>query len=152
MSPLRQRLHKLKPRPGKEIPFLILLTFLATFAFSRAVTYFFPEAVLVPFKNVHVHHFAYGIILLAVTNFLLLIGPRGEKTRTRLSLIYGISLGMAFDEFFMWIQLEDRYWDRRNLDVIIIVALIILNVIYFDGFWRRWGHRLSKFFRLISED
>ncbi len=151
MASLR-RLRHLKPKPGKEIPFLILIAFLATFAFSRAVTYFFPAAVLVPFKGVHVHHFAYGIILLAISNFLLLTQPRSEKTRLRLSLVYGLALGLAFDEFFMWIQLEDIYWDRHNLDAIIIVALIILNVIYFDGFWRKWGNRLREFLQTISQD
>ena len=150
MSPLK-RLKHLKPKPGKEIPFLILVTFLTTLAVSRAITYFFPGAVLVPFRNVHVHHFAYGIILLAISNFLLLTQPRSDKTRLRLSLVYGFALGLAFDEFFMWIQLEDIYWDRRNLDAIIIVTLIILNVIYFDGFWRKWGNRLREFLRTIWE-
>lgn len=151
MSPFKH-IRRLKPKPGKEIPFLILISFLFTFAFSRGVTYLFPQAILVPFRGVHVHHFAYGIILLAITTFILLIQPRSDKTRLRLSLIYGLGLGLAFDEFFMWIQLaDDVYWNRRNFDAIIIVALIIGNVVYFEGFWRKWGNRLGRFFRLISE-
>lgn len=143
-------IKRLKPKVGKEIPFLILITFLLTFIFSRAITYLFPDAVLIPFRGVHVHHFAYGIILLAITNFLLLTTPRSYKTRLRLSLVYGIALGAAFDEFLMWIQLEDVYWDRRNLDVVIVIALIFLNIIYFEDFWKRWGYRLGKFIRAIQ--
>lgn len=143
-------IKRLKPKVGKEIPFLILITFLLTFIFSRAITYVFPDAVLIPFRGVHVHHFAYGIILLAITNFLLLTTPRSYKTRLRLSLVYGIALGAAFDEFLMWIQLEDVYWDRRNLDVVIVIALIFLNIIYFEDFWKRWGFRLGKFIRVIQ--
>lgn len=147
------KLGFIKPQPGKEIPFLILISFLFTFILSRAITYFFPLAVVIPFRSVHVHHFAYGIILLALTNFILLTTPRSHRTRLRLSLVYGLSLGLAFDEFFMWIQLaDDVYWNRRNFDAIIIVGLIILNVVYFDGFWRKWGHRLGRFLRLISEN
>ena len=133
----------LLPQTGKEIPFLILISFLTTFALSRLITYLFPNLFL-SINNTHVHHFAYGIILLALTNLVLLTQPRSKPTRLKMSLVYGFSLGLAFDEFFMWIQLEDNYWDRSSLDVIIIITLILLNIVYFENFWKKWGHRLKR--------
>lgn len=144
-------LHRLKPKNGKEIPFLILVSFLSTFIVSRTFVYFAPQLFLT-IRDVHIHHFAYGIILLAVTCYFLLTGERDEKTRLRFSIIYGIALGMAVDEFVMWTELEQIYWDRTNIDAIIIVTLFLLNIVYFGPFWHKWGTRLGRFLRLISEN
>ncbi len=145
------KLKFLKPKDGKEIPFLILITFLASFAISRLWTAMFPD-LQISVKGIHVHHFAYGFILLALTGFLSITQPRPRKTVLKLALLYGFALGIAFDEFAMWIQLDDVYTDRSTYDAIILIALIMLNAIYFDGFWRKWGHRLGKFLHLVSTD
>lgn len=137
-----------KPKNGKEIPFLILLSFLGTFALSRVFTYTFPDVSL-RVRAVHVHHFAYGIILLAILGYYLLTQPRSSKTRLKLSLIYGVALGLAMDEFAMWIQLEDAYYDRSSYDAIVTVALIMLNIIYFEDFWKKWGYRLESLIKKI---
>lgn len=144
-------LHRLKPKNGKEIPFLILITFLATFIASRLWTATFPN-LQINVRGVHVHHFAYGFILLALIGFLAISGPRTERTRLKLALLYGFALGIAFDEFAMWIQLEDVYKDRSSYDAIILITLTLFNIIYFDGFWRKWGRRLGRFFHLISTE
>jgi len=138
----------LRPKNGKEIPFLVMISFLGTFGISRAFTYLFPW-LFVQVRTVHVHHFAYGIFLLAIVGYVLLTQPRSPSTRLKLALLYGIALGLAFDEFAMWIQLEDAYWDRNNFDAILIVSLILANIVYFDDFWRKWGYRLQSFFRRI---
>jgi hypothetical protein len=134
----------LRPKTGKEIPFLIMISFLATFAISRAIVNFFPGFTLTNVRGTHVHHFAYGIILLVIVGYFLLTQPRSWKTRLKMSLLYGIGLGLAFDEFAMWIQLEDVYYDRATYDAIVIVATILLNIIYFEDFWKKWGYRLGK--------
>jgi glucan phosphoethanolaminetransferase (alkaline phosphatase superfamily) len=140
----------LLPKTGKEIPFLILISFLSTFALSRLTTYLFPNLFL-SINNTHVHHFAYGIILLALTNLILLTQPRSRPTRLKMSLVYGFSLGLAFDEFLMWIQLEDNYWDRGIPDAIIIITLILLNIVYFENFWKKWGHRFKKLLLILFQ-
>lgn len=145
------KLKFLKPKNGKEIPFLILITFLATFIFSRFWTAAFPN-LQINVRGIHVHHFAYGFILLALIGFLSISGPRTERTRLKLALLYGFALGVAFDEFAMWIQLENVYKDRSSYDAVILISLTLLNIIYFDGFWRKWGHRLGKFLHLVSAE
>jgi hypothetical protein len=138
----------LKPKTGKEIPFLILLSFLASFAASRLVTIFFPELFL-KVRGTHVHHFTYGLSLLIFIGYFSLTQPRSPRTRLQLSLLYGIALGLAFDEFAMWIQLEEVYRDRSTYDAIVMTALILLNIIYFEDFWRKWGHHLGRLLRRI---
>lgn len=144
MSPL----HKLKPKVGKEIPFLILISFLFTFMASRITTFVFPDLFL-NINDTHVHHFAYGIIILSLLCYFLLTSPRSDKLRLRASLLYGFALGLAFDEFAMWIQLEDVYHDRSTYDAITIITLFLLNVIYFEDFWKRWGHHLKSLLQKI---
>src|SRR5512138_1582389 len=130
----------LKPKTGKEIPFLILISFLATFALSRFVTSLpFPN-LYIKIKGTHVHHFAYGIVLLAFVGFFSLTKTRSPKTILKLALLYGFALGVSFDEFAMWIQLDDVYHDRSTYDAIIVIVLILLNVIYFEDFWKKWGN------------
>jgi Na+-translocating ferredoxin:NAD+ oxidoreductase RnfD subunit len=142
-------LRKLKPKTGKEIPFLILISFLLTFIGSRIVTSLpFPNLYL-KVGDIHVHHFSYGIIILSILCYFLLTQPRSDKTRLRASLIYGFGLGLAFDEFAMWIQLENVYHDRTTYDAIIIIVLILLNGIYFDDFWKKWGHHLRSLYNKI---
>lgn len=141
--------QRLKPRSGKEIPFLILVSFLFSFFLSRLITYLSPEF-YIPIRGNHVHHFAYGIILLALVGYLLLTQPRSFRARLSLSVFYGFALGLAFDEFFMWIELENKYPNfRQALDPIIYVTLILLNIIYFDNFWRRWGTRLGRLLYIL---
>ena len=87
--------HLFRPKTGKEIPFLILISFLATFAVSRLIVNYFPDLFL-QVRGTHVHHFAYGVVLLVLLCYFLLTQPRSSRTRLKLSLIYGVALGLAF--------------------------------------------------------
>lgn len=143
-------LKHLRPKSGKEIPFIILISFLLTFLVSRMVVFSEPTSNLyLKVRGVHVHHLAYGICLLSLVGFLSLVLDRTEKIRLQLSVWYGIALGLAFDEFAMWIQLEDVYRDRSTYDAIIVITLLMLNVIYFGDFWKKWRYRLGSLLRRI---
>jgi hypothetical protein len=135
-------------KTGKEIPFLILISFLVTFAASRIFTGLFPNTLIVV-RGVHVHHFAYGFILLSLIGFFSITQPRSDRTRLRLAPLYGFALGVAFDEFAMWIQLDDIYQDRSTYDAIIIITLLLLNIVYFGDFWKKWGYRLDRLFKRL---
>lgn len=142
------KLPRLKPKGDKSIPFLVLIAFLITFLVSRLITFYLPHLSL-EIRGVHIHHFSYGIILLSVLGLIMLNSELNYVNRLRLAVLYGIALGLAFDEFAMWLALDDIYRDRRSLDAMIIVTLILLSIIYADGFWRRWGSRLGFLLRLL---
>ncbi len=141
-------LRSLHPKPGKEIPFVTFISFLFMFIVSRLFVHFFPFTTIT-FRGTHIHHFAYGIIILAITNLLSLTLAPSPKNRLRLSIFYGLGLGSAFDEFGMWLEMEDNYWQRSSYDAIVIISLFFLNIIYFSEFWKRWGKRLYKLARII---
>jgi hypothetical protein len=73
----------------------------------------------------HVHHLNYGIFLLSgIGAYLLFRRPTG-KAENLSALVYGVGLGMTFDEFGMWLHLGGPYWQRASFDAVVVIALIL---------------------------
>ncbi|MBI5728657.1 MAG: hypothetical protein HY983_00190 [Candidatus Magasanikbacteria bacterium] len=127
----------LETSANRKIIATVLFSFLATFLVSRLTVYLVLGHLLPNFflevGGVHIHHFTYGVILLALAGlYLLLKRPAATRGDFKwLTVAYGIGLGLTFDEFGMWIRLEDDYWIRQSYDAVIIVALILLNIRYY---------------------
>lgn len=142
-------LIQIKSQATKRLISIVLFSFLITFIVSRLTVYLVLDRLVPDFfltiKNVHIHHFIYGVVILVFVNlYMILVRPEPEsKKYTWISLAYGIGLGLTFDEFGMWVRLEDNYWIRQSYDAIIIITLLLLNIIY-------WRH-LEYFLKLISE-
>jgi len=127
----------------KDVSFIIFFTFIVTFLIARMLVHliminYLPEWLMLNINGVHIHHLTYGIILLSVAGFLALI-DENRKHLYKISILYGIGLGLSFDEFGMWLHLEDNYWMRTSYDAIIVLCALFLNIIYFDFFWRKIG-------------
>jgi glucan phosphoethanolaminetransferase (alkaline phosphatase superfamily) len=137
-----------RPKKDKIIPFLILVSFLLTFILSRCIVIFFPTLFL-QVRGVHIHHFSYGILMLSMLGLVSLTTELSYSNRLRLSIPYGIALGLAYDEFAMWLRLDDVYYDRRSYDAILIIVLVLLNITYLSSFWRRWSYHLKRLFIVI---
>ncbi len=115
--------------------FWVLVSFLPTFIIARLVVYNLPDLFL-EFRGVHVHHLTYGIILLAFTG-LWALNVTTERQKKWCAAIYGVGLALAFDEFGMWLHLEDDYWIRYSYDAIIIITAILVNIVYMSFFWKK---------------
>ena len=153
-SKLTPILHKVVISHLEDIPFIILLSFLITFSTTRVYLYLadrdileLPQATYI--NGVHIHHLSWGIFLLSLTGFLALydLKPSNHKI---LAVIYGIGLGLTFDEFSMWLNLKDNYSSRISHDAIIIITLILLNIVYFPGFWTKLSLLIRHRFHLLS--
>lgn len=105
---------------------LVLFAFLLTFIASRVLVYLI-MARRVPdlyfhLGGTHVHHLNYGIFLLVGVGAYLLFA-RGAATHLSLvAVLYGIGLGLTFDEFGMWLHLGGGYWQRASFDAVVVVA------------------------------
>ncbi len=136
MTSLTQ-LPELQTPSNRRITALIIFAFLATFVLARLFVYLVLDHLIPNFfltiRGVHIHHFTYGVVILASAGlYLLLKRPDAESAAFRwLTFFYGVGLGLTFDEFGMWVRLEDNYWIRQSYDAIVIVALILLNIIYY---------------------
>ncbi len=131
------------PGSDREAPFLIFASFLTTFIISRLTVYFLPTF-FINIRGVHIHHYAYGIVILTIAGLYDLIVRPNEEDTDKIALIFGIGLALAYDEFGMWLRLRDFYPTRDSYDAIIIIGLILLNIIYFDGFWKKIGKRIFR--------
>jgi hypothetical protein len=69
--------------------------------------------------GVHIHHMVFGIfgMLLIGYMWLLLFGIENQPSRRafRLTAIaYGISAALILDEFALWLNLRDVYWQKQG--------------------------------------
>lgn len=132
--------HRFIVSRTKEIPFIIFFWFLLSFLIARGWTWMMDVHIIPTFylylNGIHIHHLSYGILSLALTGFIALGFPNfTKKHRHGLAIVYAIGLGVASDEFAMWLLLEDNYWARLSYDAFLVTSLIFLNIIYFKGFW-----------------
>ena len=132
--------YNLFTKHNQKVSFIVLVYFLTTFIIVRTLVYawtygFIPEISLV-IRGIEVHHFNIGIFILAVAGYLLLVSKK-ETNGMKLAKLYGIGLALAFDEFGMWLHLEDNYWVGHSLDAVVIISVLLFNAIYLHRIWRK---------------
>ena len=72
----------------------------------------------------HVHHLNYGIVLMSVVcGYSVFRRPTGRAAEIT-ALLYGVAMGLTFDEFGMWLHLGGSYWQRASVDAVIVVAAL----------------------------
>lgn len=103
-----------------------LVAFLATFLIARvlvlAIMLKLVPNLYLHVGRTHVHHLNYGIVLLTLVGAgLLFLQPEGAVLHA-LALIYGVAVGLTYDEFGMWVHLGGPYWQRASFDAITVVA------------------------------
>jgi hypothetical protein len=120
---IRERVIYHEPGLYLYIVFPITIAFLLTFIGARVFSHFWPD-IYIPWAGIHVHHFAYGFFILAIAGYLALVfsGPRAKYW---ISLLHGFGLGLAFDEFGIWLHLKDDDPARWGYDGFVIIAGII---------------------------
>jgi hypothetical protein len=129
-----------------------LFGFVLTFILSRVVV-FLIMAHRIPnmfffLNGTHVHHLNYGIFLLTlVCGYSLFRRPDGREAELT-ALFYGVSLGLTFDEFGMWLHLGGSYWQRASVDATIVVGAVIA-IVAFAPSLRRFEKRHFWAFLLL---
>lgn len=141
------------PSPtNRKLIAIITSSFLVTFAVARLFVYLVLGHLLPNFflevRGVHVHHFTYGVFILAGVGLYAILRRPEVTTRVyrTMTMIYGVGLALTFDEFGMWIRLEDDYWVRQSYDAVIIVVLILVNLAYYRSVLS-WGREILAFFK-----
>lgn len=118
----------------RERFFLASLAFLVTFAIVRIVTTMI-RAGVGPFHNVtagttHIHHLVWGILLLLVTGYVWLseTGVGSSWTASVTAIAFGIGAALTLDEFALWLNLKDVYWEsqgRVSIDVVLLFGALL---------------------------
>jgi hypothetical protein len=135
-----RRVTDIPASPLRHLARLTFLAFLLTFVASRTLvilimTRSMPDLFLHT-GGTHVHHLNYGIFLLSTVAGVLLFAPLNRAQRSLSALVYGLGLGMTFDEFGMWLHLGGSYWQRASFDAVVVV-LCVLGLLAFAPRWKR---------------
>jgi len=106
-----------------------LLSFIASFVAARAFTTFFPSTVFIS-GGIHIHHFWYGLALLAVGGWMG-ISYRGKETDLMAAILYGVGGGLIVDEVGLLLTFGN-YWTGLTFGVLVVLlafasVLILLN-------------------------
>jgi hypothetical protein len=81
--------------------------------------------------GVHVHHLVFGIVLMMVAGGLsFAAGETDGPWYAIYAVLFGIGLGLAIDEYALWLHLDDVYWSREGRSSI-DATLIALGLIAF---------------------
>jgi hypothetical protein len=140
-SAVRRAYRELIANRIRQVPFWVLVGFLPTFIAARFLVRAEPKLFL-HIHGTHVHHFTYGIIVLAIVGFISLVWSR--PSRAWLAVFYGIGLALSFDEFGMWVRLTDNYSIDQSEDVMVGILVFLVIVVYFFGILRRVLRILGK--------
>jgi hypothetical protein len=148
--------HNDHPHPREtahKLARIALFGFLVTFMMAR-VFVFLIMAKAMPnlyfFMNgTHVHHLNYGIFLLAVVaGYSVFRRPAGRKAELT-ALLYGVAMGLTFDEFGMWLNLGGSYWQRTSIDCVIIISGLF-GIVAFARSIRRFEKRHFWGFSILA--
>ncbi|TMB42575.1 MAG: hypothetical protein E6J53_09655 [Chloroflexi bacterium] len=118
----------------RERMFIASIGFLATVGIVRAITHLI-RADIGPFHNVttgglHIHHLVWGILLLLVVGYVWLaeVGVAWTWTAVLTAFVFGIGAALTLDEFALWLNLRDVYWEtqgRESVDAILLFASVL---------------------------
>ena len=143
----------------RERLFLAFLGFFITAAVTRGITLAIHHDIG-PFNNVtmrgrHIHHLVWGILLLLIVGYLWLvqIGTGSVSTSVwmgRLTcMFYGIAAALTLDEFALWLNLRDVYWEREGRESIEAMA-VFGGLLGLGVFGRSFFHGIVKEFAQLS--
>jgi hypothetical protein len=105
-----------------------LFSFILTFVLSRVFVFLIMAKEIPNFyffmRGTHVHHLNYGIFLMsAVCGYSVFRRPTGRAAEIT-ALLYGVAMGLTFDEFGMWLHLGGSYWQRASVDAVIVLTAL----------------------------
>jgi hypothetical protein len=121
------------PETPRERLFWASLGFFVAIAVVRTLTFMIHNQIG-PFYDIqmhgrHIHHLVWGILLLLVTGYgwLLQAGTGAPGSRTWagrvMSMAYGVGSALTLDEFALWLNLRDVYWEREGRESFEALAL-----------------------------
>jgi hypothetical protein len=126
--------HHLTRETAHKLARHTLFGFIVTFILARVFVFLIMAGEMPNLyffmHGTHVHHLNYGIFLLAsVCGYSVFRRPTGRAAEIT-ALLYGVAMGLTFDEFGMWLHLGGSYWQRASVDAVIVVSALFALVAF----------------------
>jgi hypothetical protein len=130
--------------PGKELHFVVLMSFLLSWGFIRTSAHMIHAQVSWWPGNVetkggtHIHHLVWGILLLLGAGYVGIALDPATPWDVLVGILFGIGMGLTLDEFALWLNLEDVYWTpkgRESIDAVILTTALLVSTLLGLAFW-----------------
>jgi len=125
----------------RERVLIASLAFYLSFATVRVITHAIRDQIG-PFHNVsvggrHIHHLVWGILILLLVGYgwLWQVGLKSRALGRVLAMLYGVGAALTLDEFALWLNLQDVYWERQgraSIDAVLLFSAL-LSIGIFGG-------------------
>jgi hypothetical protein len=120
----------------RQPEFLFFVAFLLTFGFIRTSAHLIRAQVSwwpgnVSVGGTHIHHLVWGILLLLIFGYVGVAVAPPSPWHEIVAVLFGIGTGLTLDEFALWLDLEDVYWEkdgRKSIDAVVI-AITVTGVV-----------------------
>jgi hypothetical protein len=148
----------------RERQLVAAVAFYMTFTTVRLLTHSI-RAGHGPFHDVevggrHIHHLVWGILLLLIVGYgwLLQVGT-DIRSRSRwpgriMSFLYGAGAALTLDEFALWLNLRDVYWERQgreSIDAVLLFGALLAIGLLGGRFLRSMAHEGLRRFLVPGE-
>ena len=118
-----------------------LVSFISGFLVARTFTTFFPSRVILT-SGIHIHHFWFGIILLAVGGWLG-INYRHKDIDIAAAILYGVGGGLIVDEVGLLLTFGD-YWTGLTWVILVVMLAVISVLILLTRYRKQIREELSE--------
>ena len=117
---------------GRLAAFLFFVALLGTFGFIRTSTHMIRAQVSwwpgnVSVGGTHVHHLVWGIFAMMIFGYVGVVVQPDSPWREIVTVLFGIGVGLTLDEFALWLELKDVYWEkegRKSVDAMIVAGCL----------------------------
>ena len=141
---------------GGSPAFLFFVALLGTFGFIRMSTWMIRKQVSwwpgnVEVGGTHVHHLVWGICAMMIFGYIGVVHQPDSPWWEIITVLFAIGMGLALDEFALWVELKDVYWEkdgRKSIDAMIIAGcaagILLVGLQLLDDPRRRASGTLSS--------
>ena len=117
---------------GRLAAFLFFVFLLGTFGFIRMSTHMIRAQVSwwpgnVSVGGTHIHHLVWGICAMMIFGYIGVVHQPDSPWREIVTVFFAIGMGLTLDEFALWLDLKDVYWQkegRKSVDAMIIAGCL----------------------------
>jgi hypothetical protein len=128
--------------PRVHFAVLALISFISSFVVARSFTYFYPGVVVMS-GGLHIHHFWFGIALLAIGGWLG-INYNHKEIDMLAAIIYGVGGGLIADEVGLLLTFGD-YWSGLTWTFVIVLICSVFILFLLSKYRRAIFDELHDF-------
>ena len=134
--------EEIREKPNLSI--LALISFIASFIIARTFTTLNTNTVLIS-GNYHIHHFWYGLAMLAIGGWLG-ISLQSERTDRLAAILFGAGGGLIGDEVGLLLTFEN-YWAEITYTFIVTFLTFASMLILVKRYYRLIRTEFTQFLR-----